>query len=88
MKRELLSLLGVLQHAAMVIRFGRYFLRRMIDLSATVPKLHHHLRLNREFRSDLQWWALFAPGWNGINLLFPALQAMPQVIVWSDASGS
>ena len=87
-KRDLLSLIGVLQHAATVIRFGRCFLRRMIDLSTTAHELHHHLRLNREFRSDLQWWALFAPGWNGTGLLFPALQAMPQVIVWSDASGS
>ena len=77
-----------LQHAASVVRFGLWFLRRMIDLSTSASETHHHLRLNREFRSDLQWWALFAPGWNGINLLFPALQAMPQITVWSDTSGA
>ena len=31
-KRELLSLIGVLQHSATVIRFGHCFLQRMIDL--------------------------------------------------------
>ena len=34
-KRELLSLLGTLQHAAKVIKPGRSFVRRMIDLSTT-----------------------------------------------------
>ena len=32
-KQELLSLVGVLQHATMVVRFGRAFLRRMIELA-------------------------------------------------------
>ena len=37
-KRELLSLIGQLQHACRIVRAGRTFLRRMIDLS-TVPRL-------------------------------------------------
>ena len=32
-KRELLSLIGMLQHAASVVKPGRIFLRRLIDLS-------------------------------------------------------
>ena len=35
-KRELLSIAGQLQHAAMVVWPGRTFLRRLFDLSATV----------------------------------------------------
>ena len=35
-KRDLLSLVGQLQHAATVGRPGRMFLRRLFDLSATV----------------------------------------------------
>ena len=58
-KCELQSLIGVLQHAASVVRFGRCFLCRMIDLSTSVPELPYHIRLNREFRSDLQWWTTF-----------------------------
>jgi len=45
-KRELLSLIGYLQHACRVIRPGRSFLRRMIYLSIGVRALHHRVRLN------------------------------------------
>ena len=58
-KWDLLSLIGQLQHACRVVRAGRTFLRRMIDLSTVVVELHHHIRLNKGFRSDLQWWDLF-----------------------------
>ncbi len=41
-KRDLLSLLGMLHHAAKVVPPGRTFLRRMIDTST---QNHHHIRL-------------------------------------------
>ena len=53
-KRELLSLIGQLQHACCVVRPGRTFLRRMISLAKVAKQLHHHIRLNRGFKSDLQ----------------------------------
>ena len=65
-KRELLSLIGQLQHACRVVRAGRTFLRRMIDLSSSIRELDHWVRLNREFRSDLRWWDLFLVDWNGV----------------------
>ena len=86
-KRELLSLVGVLQHATMVVRHGRVFLRRMIELAKQVREYHHFVRLNREFRSDLQWWRTFLPRWNGISFLPPAQEEAPAVTVYSDASG-
>lgn len=61
LKQELLSLIGVLQHASTVVQFGRAFLRSIIDLAETARVLHHHLRLSREIRSELLWWASFAP---------------------------
>ena len=42
-KRQLLSLIGSLSHASKVVRPGRTFLRRLIDLSTTVSELHHHI---------------------------------------------
>lgn len=87
-KRELLSLLGVLHHACQVVRPGRSFLRRMIELSKVAKKLHHHIRLNAEFHSDLEWWALFLPGWNGVGMLSSLCQHPHTVTVTSDASGS
>ena len=67
-KRELLSLIGHLQHASKVIPAGRSFLRRMIDTSTLVKKLHHHIRLNKGFRSDLQWWLQYLEIWNGCRM--------------------
>ena len=58
-KRELLSLIGQLQHACRVVRAGRTFLLRMIDLSSVPKELDHWVRLNRAFQSDLHWWDLF-----------------------------
>ena len=48
-KRELLSLISNLQHASSVIKPGRTFLRRMIDLSKCQVHMDAHLRLNTEF---------------------------------------
>ena len=51
-KRELLSFVGVLQNATLVICYGRVFLRRMIKLSKQAKGYHHFVHLNRDFRSD------------------------------------
>ena len=40
-KRDLLSLIGLLSHACRVIRAGRTFLRRMIDISSVPKELNH-----------------------------------------------
>ena len=52
-KRELLSLIGKLSFAAKVVRSGRLFLRRLLELSTTACKLHHHITLNAEARKDI-----------------------------------
>ena len=84
-KRELLSLVGQLHHASAVVKPGHTFLRRLIDLSTTVTKLHHHIRLKNSARSDIQWWHSFLAIWNGISYLPPA---EPHYFIESDASGS
>ena len=87
-KRELLSLIGHLSHACKVIRPGRPFLRRLIELSTKAKELHHHLRLNVSIRSDLMWWSYFLENWNGIGLMTALVKQSAEVIVTSDASGS
>ena len=84
-RRELESLVGILQHACKVIRPGRSFLRRMIDLLHIPHRPHHHVRLNHQFRADLLWWQTFAAHWNGVATLLPV--GAPAVEVTSDASG-
>ena len=86
-KRELLSLIGQLQHACRVVRSGRTFLQRMIDLSAVPRELDHWVRLNSAFHSDLQWWHLFLEDWNGTALCSSVVQQPPAGTITSDASG-
>ena len=87
-KCDLMSLIGLLQHAAKVVRPGRTFVRCMIDLSMVAKKPQDHLRLNKAFRSDLEWWHYFVGQWNGISLLAPFQRQHPDGEVTSDASGS
>ena len=57
----------------------------MIDLLCIPQRPGHHVRVNREFQADLQWWRTFATGWNGVALMPPLAPAT--VDVTSDASG-
>ena len=87
-KRELLSLIGQLQHACCVVKPGRTFLRRMIQLASVAKELHHRIRLNVGFRSDLQWWAQFLTPWNGVGMMSGITESGFEVSITSDASGS
>ena len=87
-KRELLSLIGLQQHAATVTRPGRSFVRRMINLSSSRKHIEAHIRLNTEFRSDLEWWFQLAAAWNGISIFAPLKAVNPDLEVTSDASGN
>ena len=70
-RRDLESLVGVLQHAAKMVPPGRTFVRQMIDLLKGPRRPHYFIRLNQQFRADLYWWKTFAEKWNG-GCLVPA----------------
>ena len=86
-KRELLSLIGQLQHASTVVKPGRVFLSRMISLASTLKGLDHHCRLNCAFHSDLEWWHKFLAGWNNVSLFWEVNKFNPDLTLLSDASG-
>jgi hypothetical protein len=89
-RKQLESLIGLLNHACKVVRSGRSFLRRMIDLLHAVHHPPHSktpIRLNKSFRSDLAWWSTFIQQWNGISFLYPPTH-LPRVHLYSDASGT
>ena len=88
-KREILSLVGLLQHTAKVVRPGRIFVRRMYNVAAKVQEMDYYTRLNKEFRSDLYWWHTFVTSWNGISFLQVASgNSTPQATIQTDASGT
>ena len=84
-RRELQSLLGLRNHACKVVRPGRSFLRRMLNLlrqaeASTAPCAHHFIRLNAGFRADLQWWRTFVVS----GMECPSSQTVgPSISRWS-----
>ena len=88
LRRDILSLVGSLQHAAKVVRYRRAFVSRMYATAAKVRKLHFYTRLNVEFRSDLCWWYTFLTDWNGFSLLhWDDKDWTPNHLIQTDASG-
>ena len=55
-RRELESLVVTLQHATKVVRPGRRFVRRLIQVMSSVKGRDHFVRLGADVRSDLMWW--------------------------------
>ena len=86
--KELEHLVGTLQFACKVVPQGRPFVRRMINLLCVPTKPFHHVRLNKEFRSDLLWWHSFVHIWNGISFLRLTNGLIPLANIFTDASGS
>ena len=68
-KKEPLSLIGQLSHAAKVVKLGRTFLRRLMDLSTSARELHHHICLNASARADIAWWWSIGSQWSGQSKL-------------------
>lgn len=85
-KKELLSLIGSLSFACKVVKPGRIFLRRLIDLSVTVKSLHHHIDVDKESRKDIIWWHRFVKEWNGISLLHGPSVSSDELKLFTDAS--
>ena len=86
-KRELLSLIGSLSFATKIIKCGRLFLRRLIDLSTTVYRNDHRISLNAEAQADISWWQEFLPSWNGKEKIHPPPITNFDIELATDASG-
>lgn len=46
------------------------------------------IRLNAAFRADVEWWHVFVSDWNGVSMMLKRGLSVPEVEMWSDASGS
>ena len=89
-KKDLQSLVGLLQHATKVVKPGRSFTRRLHALLSKYDGDHaqnHFIRLSALARSDILWWRTFAMEWNGVSLVWATNSQAPDVQVTSDASG-
>jgi len=86
-KREILSLFGLLQHEAKMVRGGKTFVSRMYSTTAQIKEMDYKRCLNLVFRSDLCWWHVFLESWNSLSLLRSAdVPKTPVHYIQSDAS--
>ena len=85
-RQEQELLLGLLQHAAKIVRPGRRFVSQIIEFMTSVRDRDRFIRLNADVRSDLLWWHTFIETWNSVGILQDPAQEV--IIIESDASGS
>ena len=55
-KREILPLIGLLQHATKVVKCGCTFVSSMFATACKVKEIDFYMGLNKDFTSDLCWW--------------------------------
>ena len=87
-KKDLQSLVGILQFATKVVRPGRPFLRRLYSIQEIGSNPSHNICLNAPAKADLLWWFLFIERWNGISILWDVQRQTADMTVFSDTSGS
>ena len=88
-KYQLLSLVGKLSFACKVIPAGRILLRRLLDLSCKLKRMHHRRRSTTEACLDLDWWLAFLPTWSGTSYILESnWSTSPSMALYTDASGT
>jgi hypothetical protein len=81
--KQLQQLAGKLNWASQVVRGGRTYLRRILDVMQTLKCAHHKALISSEMKADLMWWDKFLKVFNGKSLVLHA--AVPIHTVVSDA---
>ena len=81
--KQLQVLAGKLNWAAAVVRGGRVYLRRVIDMMKPMHALRHKALISNEMREDLLWWDKFLLVFNGKSWFHTTSQ---WVNVYVDAS--
>ena len=86
-KRHLLSLIGKLEFLCKVVRHGRTFLRRLIELSKKVKFLHNKIRINYIAHRDINWWLNFMHHYHGVSVMYDEQWISNEKLnLWTDSS--
>jgi hypothetical protein len=84
-KLELQGFLGKLNWAARVVRGGRTFLHRLINLLCHVRDSHHHVRITTLAKEDINWWKSGLLHFHG-HYKFACDISLPSFVFACDAS--
>ena len=68
-KRELQTLIGKLQFVGKCVKPSRIFISRILVLLRGLKHSRYKVRLNTEFRKDIQWWINFMHVYNGVSMI-------------------
>ncbi len=83
-RKEVESLVGVLNFVAKCVRPARPFMARMFDCLKEMPRKGVY-EVSEEFRLDVKWWLNFLPEYNGVSLIPVSEWASVDSILESDA---
>ena len=84
-RKEVESLLGRLFFLTRVVRQGRAFLARCIEVLR--GKRKRRIKMTEAVKDDLKWWTQFLPRWSGITLTFDDTWVDSDVLaLYTDAS--
>lgn len=80
-RKKLQSIVGRLIHVAKCVPPARLFVSRLLE--ALRGEQHKQIQVTDEMKADLEWFALFCRGWNGVSLISPI---RPSKDIYVDAS--
>ena len=84
--KELQSLIGQLQFSTSVVRYGKAFIRRLIDQTMGVSKPFYYIRVRKDEKEDLRMWRAFLRHYNGVTIIRPpSLASSDSVNMYTDA---
>ena len=83
-RKEIESMIGVLQFVTTCVRPGRIFLARLLNVLRETP-IAGVSQVSEELRRDLRWWKKFLPYYNGISMIPEPNWSAPDAVISSDA---
>jgi hypothetical protein len=86
---QIQSLTGSLVFVTRVCQQGKAFLRRLFDqVTACLESPFQRRRLSQDAKRELRWWKETLCGYQAVRYLTDDPSFLPQILVWSDASGT
>jgi len=90
---DLQSLIGKLHFACKVVRPGRTYLRRLINMQTEMERAQQRgvwgpRRLSSEALADIRWWRQFIAQWNGHSIIYENEWTRwddPSLLLYTDA---
>ncbi len=85
-KKDLQHIVGKLQFASKVVRDGKHFMRRLIDLSKVPRFQYSKVAITFQAREDIKWWVRCLASHNGVAMFPIPFDATTCHIILTDAS--